>query len=207
MDLNLFDIIVLTLVTILGLKGFIRGFTKEIFGLIGIIGGVFVSSRFATTVGNLINTIIPIDNESTRLLFGFILSLIVFWTIAYMIGVAISKAFNLSGLGIFDSIFGLLFGMAKVFFIFSIIIYAISQVSVIKKALEPKVANSITYPLLKSLGAFIIKLDTTKLENGVSKKVNGAIESTKKTIKDISLETAQETIKEKIIQLKKDIKE
>ena len=200
-DLNLFDIIVLVLITLLGLKGLIRGFIKEVFGLVGIVGGVFIASRVSAPVGNLINGLIPIDNESTRLLFGFVVSLVGFWIVAYAIGMIISKISSLSGLGIFDRLLGFVFGAAKVFFIFSIIVYAISQVEAIKKGLEPKIANSIVYPLLEATGSYIIKLDTTKLQNGVTKHVNGAVDTVKKTVEDISTQA----IKQKVEELKKDI--
>ena len=190
----LFDIIVLTLITILGLKGLIRGFIKEVFGLVGIVGGVFVASRISKPVGELINNLIPIDNESTRLLFGFIVSIVGFWAIAYLIGIAISKISSLSGLGIFDRLFGFIFGAAKVFLIFSIIIYAISQVEAIKNSLDKKTNGSIMYPILQEAGSYIIKLDTTKLQNGMSSHVNGAIEATKETIEEISTEVIQEKI-------------
>ncbi|MCD8477442.1 MAG: CvpA family protein [Sulfurospirillum sp.] len=39
--ISMFDIISLALVLILGIKGIINGFVKEVFGLLGIIGGVF----------------------------------------------------------------------------------------------------------------------------------------------------------------------
>jgi len=188
-DLSLFDIIVLTLITLLGLKGLFRGLIKEIFGLVGIVGGVYVSSRISKPVGELINSIIPIDNESTRLLLGFVVAIVGFWAIAYAIGIVISKISSLSGLGIFDKIFGFIFGAAKVFLIFSIIIYAITQVDAISKKIEEKTKGSIIFPILKETGSYIIKLDTTKYKNGITSHVNGAIEATKETIEDISQET------------------
>ncbi len=194
-DLNLFDIIVLTLITLLGLKGLFRGLIKEVFGLVGIVGGVYVSSRVSKPVGELINSIIPIDNESTRLLLGFVLAIVGFWAATYAIGMAISKISSLSGLGIFDRLFGFIFGAAKVFLIFSIIIYALTQVDAIAKKLEEKTKDSIMYPLLKEVGSYIIKLDTTKYQDGIKSHVNGAIEATKQAI-DSEVSSAKETIED-----------
>lgn len=42
-----FDIIVIALVLILGIKGILNGLIKEVFGLIGLIGGLIVASRFS----------------------------------------------------------------------------------------------------------------------------------------------------------------
>jgi len=206
-DIHIFDIVVIALVSLLGLKGLFRGFIKEVFSLFGIVGGVFAASRLATPTGELVNTVFKFDNNNTLVLVGFIVALLIFSILVYIAGMILSSILSASGLGIFDRLFGFIFGASKIFLLFAIIAYAVSQVDVINKSLSKKLKTSVAFPLLKSTGAFIIKLDTTKLENGVSKKVNGAIESTKKTIKDISLETAQETIKEKMIQLKKDIKE
>jgi hypothetical protein len=50
------------------------------------------------------------------------------------------------------------------------------------------------YPILQEAGSYIIKLDTTKLQNGMSSHVNGAIEATKETIEEISTEVIQEKI-------------
>ena len=44
---TLFDVVVVSLVLILGIKGVISGLIKEIFGLVGLIGGIVVASRFA----------------------------------------------------------------------------------------------------------------------------------------------------------------
>ena len=40
-----FDLVVVALVLVLGIKGLLNGFIKEIFGIIGLIGGVIVASR------------------------------------------------------------------------------------------------------------------------------------------------------------------
>jgi len=198
-NINYFDIIVLALVTLLGLKGLFRGFIKEFFALVGLVGGVFVASRFASITGELIATLIPIDNNNTMLLIGFISSLILFWILAFIIGNILSKIFSLSGLGIFDRFLGFVFGAGKIFLLFSIIIYALSQVEMINKKLESISKNSIAYPLLKDSGAYIIKLDTTKLQSNISDGIDTAIETSKDMVEDIS----DDIIKEKIQELQK----
>jgi membrane protein required for colicin V production len=189
MDLNLFDIIVLTLITILGFKGFIHGFVKEVFGLIGIVGGIFIASRITTEVGYIIhNNIMPIENESTRLLVGFIFAIVGFWLIAYFVGVILSKVLNLSGLGIFDKLLGFVFGAGKIFLIFSIIIYALSHVKVIKTKLDEKTKDSIVYPVLLEAGSYIIKLDTSGLPTNVTEKIDETLETTKDVVQDMTKE-------------------
>ncbi|HIP56194.1 MAG TPA: CvpA family protein, partial [Arcobacter sp.] len=174
----------------------LRGFIKEFFALIGLVGGVFVASRFASVTGELIDSIIPIENNNTMLLLGFVASLILFWILAFIVGNIISKVFSLSGLGIFDRFLGFVFGAGKIFLLFSIIIYALSQVELINTKLEKVTKNSIAYPLLKEAGAYIIKLDTTELQSNISEGIDTAIESSKDMVNDISTEMIEEKIQE-----------
>lgn len=202
-NLAVLDIIVIALIVILGLKGLFRGLIKELFGLVGIVGGVFVASRLAKDAGYLINGLIPMSNENTILLVGFIASLIVFWILAYLLGIILQKIFDASGLGVFDRLLGFLFGAGKIFLLFSIIAYAVSQVKVINDNLAPKVQKSIMFPLLKDTGSYIIKLDTTKLQSDVNKQINNVVNSTKETIQEVS----QQELKKKTDELQKQLLE
>ena len=44
-NISIFDIISLSLIFILGIKGVINGFIKEVFGLVGIVGGIFTATE------------------------------------------------------------------------------------------------------------------------------------------------------------------
>ncbi|XOB63153.1 CvpA family protein [Campylobacterota bacterium DY0563] len=170
---TVFDIVIVSITLLLGLKGLLRGFIKEIFGLIGIIGGIFVASRMAAEIGNAIAPLLALENNATIKLIGFILGLILFWAIIYVLGIILSKIFSASGLGFFDRILGFLFGSAKIFFIFSIIAYALFQVQSFKDLMNNKISDSITFPLLVQTGSFIVKLDASdfvkKVEDSVTK--------------------------------------
>lgn len=173
--INIFDIIIVSLTVVLGLKGLFRGFIKEFFALFGIVGGVFIASRLSTQVGETIDKIIPFDNNNTMILVGFVIAIAIFWILAYIAGVMLSKVFSLSGLGLFDKALGFIFGSMKIFLLFSIIIFAVSQIESINQKLDKNLANSIVFPILKETGAYIIKLDTTKLQNGITKRINSVL--------------------------------
>ena len=49
-----FDIIIIALVLMLGIKGILNGLIKEAFGLIGLIGGLIIASRFSDLAGEFI---------------------------------------------------------------------------------------------------------------------------------------------------------
>jgi len=200
-NINIFDLIVVILVTILGLKGLFRGFTKELFALVGIVGGVFISSRLSNDTGAIINSIIPMQNENTILLAGFVVTLVIFWILAYLLGSVLEKVFQMSGLGIFDRILGFVFGAGKIFLLFSIISYAVSQVKMINDNLEPKLETSIIFPILKETGSYIIRLDTSGFQEKVVNQLDGVVEATKETIEKIS----KEELEKRALELKKQL--
>ena len=206
-NINLFDIIVVALVVLLGLKGLFKGFTQELFGIIGIVGGVFIASRLATTVGQFVNGIIPMDNENTILLSGFVITLVLFWIIAYIVGMMVSKVLCASGLGIFDRIFGFIFGASKIFLLFAIISYAITQVKIINDNLQPKLENSVVFPILTQAGGYIIKLDAGELQQKATKELDKAIDATKQTIEDATKAEVSKQIEKKVQDVKDSIEE
>lgn len=177
-DFAIFDLIILAVTLILGLKGLFRGLIKEVFGIIGIIGAIFVASRISQEIGDLIAPILVLENEATIKLIGFVIALVAVWIVVYSAGIVISKIFSASGLGIIDRILGFVFGAAKIFLIFSVIAYALYQVQSFKKVIDEKFSNSVVMPHFISVGSYIIKLDTTTISNTIDKAVDSAKEST-----------------------------
>ncbi len=202
-EISMFDIVIFSITILLGLKGLFRGFIKEVFGLVGIVGGIFVASRASRDIGDLIAPLLALENDSTIKLIGFIAGLVGFWIIMYLAGMIFSKMSSMSGLGVFDRIFGFIFGAGKVFLIVSIIVYALSQVTVFKKKFEENFANSIAYPLLVDVGGYIIKLDIAKTTTAVEKSVDEAVTVSKEAVEDIT----QEMIKEKIQEVKQKVEQ
>ena len=208
-DFAIFDLIILSITLILGLKGLFRGLIKEVFGIIGIIGAIFVASRISKEIGDLIARILVLENEATIKLIGFVVALVAVWLVVYSAGVIVRKIFAASGLGIVDRIFGFVFGAAKIFLIFSVIAYALYQVQSFKKVIDEKFADSIVMPHLISVGSYIIKLDTATITNSIDKVVDGAkdsasaIEETTNNIKDgveSTVNGVKDAVEEEVVQ-------
>ncbi|MEA1954416.1 MAG: CvpA family protein [Campylobacterota bacterium] len=177
-DFNYFDITIGSIVLILSIKGFINGFIKEVFGLIGLVAGVYFASRFSQTAATFIDTnFIHIENTAILTLLGFITILIIIWLSATIIGAILSKLTSVSGLGFLNRLFGFIVGGGKYFIIFALIVTALSNVTLIKDNLEKYVKDSLLYPYLKETGSSIIKLNPTVL--GLEKI------SPKKILKDV----------------------
>ncbi len=92
MDFNYFDVTIAAIILILGIKGFMQGFIKEVFGLAGLVGGVYFASRLSDKAATFIDTnFIHIENISLLKLIGFLAILIIIWTGATILGATIFK--------------------------------------------------------------------------------------------------------------------
>lgn len=161
MDLNYFDVAVGSIVLLLGLKGLLNGFSKEVFGMIGIVGGVFVASHLGGYIGKILNELLFHFETATAInLMGFVFALGIFWLLMVALGSGFKKLSTLSGLGAVDQVLGFVVGSSKFFFILSIIVYALFSVTAIRENFEEKMADSIFYEPMMATGNFILHIET-----------------------------------------------
>jgi membrane protein required for colicin V production len=193
MDMNYFDVAVGSVVLLLGLKGLLNGFSKEVFGMVGIVGGVYVASHIGGFIGKFLSdNLFHFETATAINLIGFVFALGIFWLLMVALGAGFKKLSSLSGLGPLDRVLGFLVGSSKFFFILSIIVYALFSVTAIKENFEPKMSNSIFYKPMFATGDFILHIET----NDVKSLVGDQNQTEKDGSKD---ETKKDTVKEKHI--------
>lgn len=169
-NISIFDIISLSLIFILGIKGVLNGFIKEVFGLVGIVGGIFIASRFAEDMGILIDkNIYQLESSATLYLVGFIAVLIVFWILSLFIGHLLESLIKMSGLGAVDKLAGFVIGSAKIFLVFSILAVTLSNIEFIKEKANTYMEKSFMYPIFIETGAYIVKMDSKKITSDLKK--------------------------------------
>lgn len=165
MDFNYFDVTIAAIILILGIKGFMQGFIKEAFGLVGLIAGVYFASRLAPDAATFIDkNFFHLENQSLLTLIGFLAILILIWLSATILGSIFSKLTNQSGLGFLNRLLGFVAGGGKYFLIFALIVTALSNVTLVKDNLEKYVKDSVLYPYLKEAGSYLINIDTSSIE-------------------------------------------
>jgi len=173
MSINYFDVIIGIIILLLGLKGLLNGFFKEIFGLIGIIGGIFVASRLGGYIGKTISHSIPSFTNTTAITFtGFVLTFAAFWLMMMAIGYGFKKLSSYSGLGPLDRIFGFVVGAGKFFLIFAVILYAAYNIKIFRANIKPVMKNSILFPILIKTGGYIMKINPSSVKDKVVKDLN-----------------------------------
>lgn len=170
--ITIFDIGVIALVLILGIKGIISGLIKEIFGLLGLIGGIVVASRFAKEAGEFISDkIYKIDGDSALFFVGFLSLLVGFWIACLAIGAFISKLAGMSGLGFLDRIGGFIVGISKIFLVFSVLVVVLSNIQIANNKLEPYFQGSKLYPILLETGKWIMNVDVNSIKKSIEEKI------------------------------------
>ncbi|WP_139452243.1 CvpA family protein [Campylobacter armoricus] len=168
-----FDVFVIGLTLVLGLKGLVSGLFKEIFGLIGIVGGVLFASRYAKEISEIINNnFYQIQNENLAIFAGFLVLLIIIWIVCMVLGNVLSKMFSMSGLGFIDRIGGFLFGSAKIFLVFAILVACVNNIDFLNSSLKKYAENSFTLEILRKTGEYIMNTDFT--QNSID-KIQGQI--------------------------------
>jgi len=164
----MFDLIIISITVLLAIKGFFNGFLKEIAGLIGIIGGLYLASVYFHQAGIYINkNLITIKNPSAIDLIGFISIFLGFWIVTVFIGFLLSKILKISSLGIIDKLFGLIFSAAKFFILVSIIIALIFKINFVKEKLDLVYKKSKLMPYMIKIGDKIININPKTIEKSI----------------------------------------
>jgi membrane protein required for colicin V production len=154
---------------LLGIRGAVNGFIKELFNLLGIAGGVFLAARFASNIGKIVDeNIYTMQNEASIQLVGFLITLLFVWLFCFMTGLIISKLLNLGILASFNRILGFVFGSLKTFLIFSVIIFALSNIEFIRKNLDNALEESFIYPKLLFMGAQILNMEIKTIPENIT---------------------------------------
>ncbi len=172
-NISIFDLVSLSLILILGIKGIINGFIKEVFGLVGIVGGIFLASRYAQTAGDFIDAnLYAFENKASLYLIGFISVLLLFWILSIFFGYILSSLLKMSGLSGLDKLAGFIVGSLKIFLVFSILAVTLSNIEFIRSRTQEYLGKSFMYPIFIEAGKYIVKLDTKDITKKLTPKKN-----------------------------------
>ncbi|MDD5359206.1 MAG: CvpA family protein [Sulfurovaceae bacterium] len=189
-NISSLDLIIGSIVVLLGLKGFFNGFLKEIFSLLGLILGVYVGSSISSKVAlEMGNNFLQIENKTILTLIVFLAILAFIWLTSISIGSLLSKLTKLTGLGFINNALGFIIGGGKYFVIFAVIITAFSNVKLLHSTITNFEKNSLMYPYLIVTGDFLIQLKPQDFnilkmdQNNSLHKITNSANKLKKAIK------------------------
>lgn len=186
--MNALDIIVLFLVAALGLKGFLNGLIKEVAGIAAIVGGVFLASRFSTGLSDFLVAVFNMKSGASTTVISFIVLFAGLWFGITFLASMLSKAVDTSGMGIADKALGFVAAGGKIFLILSVIVFAVSNISLLQNKLQSFTKDSFMYAPMRATGGFIMKLKPEDLNaSAMTQKVKEeAAKEALKTIKSPS---------------------
>lgn len=164
-NINWFDLITIVLIVLFGLRGFVNGIIREIFGILGLIGGLILAVNYRAEAGAWISANIynlhganAIGGDGTEILAGFLGVLFATWIVCLIAGEILAKLIKFTGLGIIDKVGGFIFSAAKIFLIFAIVAVLIKSAAFLNTQTKPFFENSVTYPYLVKAGEFIMQI-------------------------------------------------
>ena len=189
---NYIDIGVVVVLLVFGIRGMQNGLIAEIMGVVGVVLGVFLASKYYILGAEYIEKAgLTFENSSILWILSFVLILSLVWILCVIIGSVVQRfLIAMPSLAIVNYFGGYLFCALKYFLIFSILVYGLSQVEFLKKPIKEHVANTKSYPIMievaqKIISADAIKSMTEELKDN-AKKVDKEINKQKeKIIKDL----------------------
>ena len=192
MQLTFLDIIVLGLILVLGFRGLLSGFVKEVFGLLGLVGGVFFASRYAMEFGTYVAThLLPGTGEGVISLVGFASLFLLIWIGMLLVGMIVSRLVTLSGFGVIDRLAGAAVGSAKIFLIFAVAAYGIGSVGFLQGFVSKTKEESLMFPLLFNTGAYLFKLDEVQETTAATGEVTDKAKAALGEVRDKGVETGK----------------
>jgi len=172
MGFHILDVIIVGLIAFLAIKGLVNGFTKELLNFITIVGGVLLAARYNEKVVALINEqqILPITipDDFTKLV-GFIVIVISIWIVIGFFSSILTRVTSEVN-SFFSRLIGYLLSAARYLFIFTLIIFGISQSNFFKESATKFKTETQLFEPMTQIGAKILNIDlnTTEEENNSS---------------------------------------
>ena len=144
--MNRIDVVLAVVLALFALRGFQRGFSREIFALIGLVGGVAVA---AATFADAVPMLPPEVPEIARPAIAFAGIFLAVALAAKLVGLLVHRLLGLVMLSPLDRVAGIVFGAAKGVALLAMGVYVVRAVTP-PNALERACADSVLMrPLLE----------------------------------------------------------
>ena len=176
---NYFDIVIVTIIIILALKGLFSGFIREVCSVIGIVGGVLLASRFNVDLSLWINSFLKLESQTLLNLIGFMIILGAVWILSLVLAEVVVRFAKFIKLSKLDKILGVFVAGIKIFLILSIILFTFSRINFLSNFTGKLQDSSFCYPIMIKVGDFIVKTDfVSEVKNDAINFGNEALEET-----------------------------
>ncbi|MFC3846943.1 CvpA family protein [Helicobacter baculiformis] len=181
------DVALVAVILIVGIRGYYNGLIDEMAGILGIVCGVYLGSRYASNMGAFFSTHVhDFHSPSMESLIGFTSVLAGVWILFLIAGVVVSKAVSFSNLGVIDKALGFVFACAKMYLVFAFLLYGASRFDFMKSMDTYLHANSQFYPTMQEVASYVMQRPEIQ-------KLGKAIQNRVQEVKKNDLETPTTT--------------
>ena len=125
--MNFIDIIILVPVAWFAFSGFRKGLIIEVTTLIGLFLGIYAGVYFSDYVSGLLVSWFGFNSNYSSII-SFTIVFIGIIIMIYILAKSLEKVVNLTALGVFNKIGGAFFGVLKMIFIISLLIYIFNKI-------------------------------------------------------------------------------
>jgi len=171
--MNYIDIIIVSVMLFFIGKGFIKGFTREVMGLLSFIIAFVVALSQMRTAANILNNYI--DNYSISLIAGYVAVFLFIFIVLRIIAGAIHKLLNIASLGWLNRLGGAVFGTLFGGLLITLLVFILSIVP-ISGEFPPGKNDSQFYPYFEELAPKIFGM-YSKMMPGASRMFGEISES------------------------------
>ncbi len=148
--MNPVDIVFGVFIAVMALKGFIKGFIRELFGLIALLIGIFLAHTFHSDFGQVIVKFLHV-NQTTAITSAFFIIFFLSYIVIFFIGVIIASMIRKIDLGFFDRVFGFTFGVTKAAIVIIVIVLVFDSFSFMHSLSKSLKKDSYIYSLAERL--------------------------------------------------------
>ena len=177
--MSIIDLIFIILLLWSAYKGFSKGFILQLSTLAALLLGIFGAIHFSDFTANLLTDNFNVSNQYLHII-SFAITFIAIVIIVHLLARLIEKLIQAIALGFVNRLLGIVFGVAKVAFIISIILVLVNKANEKYNFLpEDKVEQSMLYEPLSEFAPMIfpylnfedIKEDLQKKEEEAKEKI------------------------------------
>jgi len=136
-------------------KGFSKGLIIELATLIALLLGIYISAHFSDFTADFLRQKLDFHSQYMSII-SFSLTFVGVVTLVMIFGKSLEKVINVILLGFVNKLLGGVFGLIKVSFILSILIFILTTFEVENKLISPDMqSQSLLYPPVKAIAPVI----------------------------------------------------
>lgn len=131
--MNWLDYVLLAIVAVAAVLGIVKGFVKQVIGLVAVVAGLVLASLYYGPAGDVFAALV--DSRLLANFLGFLLIFVAVLVAGAIVGHVVHKAM-VGPLALVNRLFGGLFGLVKAVLICGVLVFALVSFEVARPAVQ-----------------------------------------------------------------------